>query len=113
MAMGDHDPGDVINPGDDAGINRRIKDTERKFRVLFNNPRDVIWLMDLKTWRFLYVSREIKDILGYEPEEFEDKTPRDICTPECVNEVLPVFEKKWPTLQTVHRKKPCTPPPNS
>ena len=89
---------------DMSDISGRIKLTEKKFRLLFNNPNDVIWLMDLSSWRFLYVSREIKDILGYTPEEFMEKTPKDVCTPECLERVMPVFEEVKATFQEgVHR----------
>ena len=82
--MESHDPA--------GSIGRRIRETEKKFRLLFDNPKDVIWLMDLATRRFLYVSREIKNLLGYEPEEIIGKTAQDICTRECVEKARPIFE---------------------
>lgn len=45
-----------------------LADSERKFRTLIENNKDVISLSDAKR-TLLYISPAIKDILGYEPEE--------------------------------------------
>lgn len=42
---------------------------EQKFRLLAENMKDVIWILDAETLRFLYVSPSVEKLRGYTPEE--------------------------------------------
>lgn len=53
-----------------------LKESEEKFRTLFQNSRDVLYKMNLKTQEYEYVSPGIKDMLGYETQEFLDGGPK-------------------------------------
>ncbi|NVO19730.1 MAG: PAS domain S-box protein [Bacteroidetes bacterium] len=46
-----------------------LKESERKYRLLAENISDVIWIMDLQTSRFLYVSPSVIRLRGYTVEE--------------------------------------------
>ena len=46
-----------------------LLESENKFRFLFNNPTDDIWIYDLTSARFLYFSRAVERITGYTVEE--------------------------------------------
>ncbi|MEX2363039.1 MAG: histidine kinase dimerization/phosphoacceptor domain -containing protein, partial [Balneolaceae bacterium] len=49
---------------------RTLEESEDKFRTLFSNSRDVLYKMNLTTQQYEYVSPGIKNMLGYETEEF-------------------------------------------
>ena len=48
---------------------RRVHDSERKYRMLANNVKDVIWILDLSTYRITYITPSVKDMMGYTPTE--------------------------------------------
>lgn len=50
-------------------VEREVKESERRFRLLAENTNDVIILSDTN-FRRLYVSPAIRAMLGYEPSEF-------------------------------------------
>lgn len=88
------------NTGAEMDISdNKIKKIEASFRTLFNNPTDVIWILDLNTFRFKYVSSEIEPILGYTPEETEQMSPQDLCTPTCLAIAMESLEKEAERLE--------------
>jgi len=48
---------------------RELEASERRYRLLADHARDVIWTFDLATARFTYVSPSILHLRGYTPEE--------------------------------------------
>jgi PAS domain S-box-containing protein len=58
----------VVDITEEKKRQHAIEESERKYRTLADNVKDIIWIMDLR-WRFTYISPAVKDILGYEPEE--------------------------------------------
>ncbi|HTY91536.1 MAG TPA: PAS domain S-box protein [Methanocella sp.] len=54
---------------------------EEKYMELVENVSDIIWETD-KDLRFVYVSPQIVDILGLNPEETIGRTPYDLMPPE-------------------------------
>ena len=57
--------------------NERLTISEARFRDLTENTMDMIWETDDRG-RFTYVSKQSKDILGYEPDEIIGKKPIDL-----------------------------------
>ncbi len=41
-----------------------LRDSERKFRMLTESMKDVVWTLDIETFRFLYVSPAAEKLLG-------------------------------------------------
>lgn len=60
----------------------KIRESEARYRLLSDNISDIIWVLDLSTQTFSYVSPSIENILGYTPEEFVGLVPKDIFTPK-------------------------------
>ncbi len=58
-----------------------LKDSEEKFRTIFENASDAIFIHDLEG-HFLEVNRVVCERLGYSREELLQMTPMDIDSPE-------------------------------
>jgi len=49
--------------------NHRLKKSEKKFRNVLENSRDMIYQLNLETGRYDYVSSSVQELLGYSAEE--------------------------------------------
>ena len=65
---------------------QRLKESEKKFRTLFDASNDAIFFHDLKG-NFLEVNQTVCERLGYTKEELLQLTPMDIDTPEFASKV--------------------------
>jgi diguanylate cyclase (GGDEF)-like protein/PAS domain S-box-containing protein len=59
-----------------------LRQSERRYRLLAENTRDVIWVLDASVMRFLYVSPSVEQLLGYTPEEMLELPFSEILLPE-------------------------------
>lgn len=59
-----------------------LKESERKYRALFNQIVDPVVIFDKSTYNFLDWNNAVERIYGYSPEEFETMTPYDLHPPE-------------------------------
>lgn len=55
-----------------------LADKEEKYRLLADNTLDIIWAMTMDL-EFTYVNPAVKQLLGYEPEEFIGTNLQDHC----------------------------------
>ncbi|MDA8099587.1 MAG: DUF3365 domain-containing protein [Nitrospiraceae bacterium] len=69
---------------------RRILESEQKYRALFANNPHPMWVYDLETLRFLAVNDAAVRHYGYSQEEFLSMTIKDIRPPE---DISPLMEK--------------------
>jgi diguanylate cyclase (GGDEF)-like protein/PAS domain S-box-containing protein len=53
-------------------IERSLSESEAQFRLLAENTSDVLWLYDLESDRYLYLSPSIQQQLGYQPEDMQN-----------------------------------------
>ncbi len=61
---------------------RALEGQREQYRLLAENVSDVIWLLDVATGRYVYVSPSIMTLRGYTPEEVMAQPVGEAATPE-------------------------------
>jgi len=61
---------------------RALKQTESRYRIISENTGDVIWIMNIESNQFTYVSPSVYNLRGYKPEEFLNQSVKDVMTQE-------------------------------
>jgi two-component system, cell cycle sensor histidine kinase and response regulator CckA len=59
-----------------------LRKSEEQYRLIADSTTDVIWLFDLTTDRYIYVSPSVERLLGYNVEEALRLTMKELLTPE-------------------------------
>ena len=62
-------------------VDSKLKENEEKYRLLADNITDNIWILDLGTLSFSYVSPSVIGITGYSAEEATGLQLQDVLTP--------------------------------
>lgn len=81
-----------------SDLEYRLWESERKYRLLFQNVTDNIWVLDVETERFLYQSPAVRDIRGMTPEEAKALPLDKTLTPESYEKykaALPRALERW------------------
>jgi len=58
-----------------------LRESEEKYRLLADNITDNIWVLDLNTLKFTYVSPSVEGIMGYSDSEAMELYLHDVLTP--------------------------------
>jgi len=69
-----------------------LRESEEKFRALVETTGDFVWEVDA-AGVYTYVSPQVRQILGYEPEELAGRTPFDLMPPEEAERVAAEFNR--------------------
>jgi len=82
---------------------RRIQESERRYRLLAENAEDVIWTVDIACpTRLTYISPSVTRLLGYSVEETMAKEMEVIFTPASFNSAMKAFVEEMAREQKEH-----------
>lgn len=71
----------------------KLQETEKRYKLISENSGDVIWILELESGKFSYVSPSVEKLRGYTPEEVMQQSLNEALTPESMKfivENLPV-----------------------
>ena len=71
-----------------------LKESEGRFKAIFDNAPDGILLADVESKKFYLGNKAICKMLGYKPEEIKNLTVSDIHPKKHLSSVIRVFEKQ-------------------
>jgi PAS domain S-box-containing protein len=60
----------------------KIRQSEEQYRLLADNIIDIVYILDLKTGRYQYISPSAERVFGYSEKEAMALKPQDVMTPE-------------------------------
>ncbi len=79
---------------DRSDISQRLADAERRYRLLAENLVDAIWVVNLETLRYVYISPSVEDLRGYSAGEVEGHPIGEFIAPESQAEVQAVLSEE-------------------
>ncbi|MEI6435879.1 MAG: PAS domain S-box protein [Bacteroidota bacterium] len=65
-------------------VEEELRESELKYRLLTENTADVIWVLNLTTGKFTYISPSVFQLRGFTAEEAMLETLEDSLTPESI-----------------------------
>jgi PAS domain S-box-containing protein len=77
----------------------KIGDLEQKHRVIADNLLDAIWILDVETLIFDYITPSIEKISGYTANEYMNFTIQDRLTPESFEKVATILAAEIPKFE--------------
>lgn len=61
--------GSLIDVTDRKAAEQRLKESEKQYRLLAERIADVVWVLDLETLQFKYLSPSVQSLFGYSVDE--------------------------------------------
>ena len=76
----------------------RLHQSENQYRLVSEHAADVIWILDLDSQSFTYVSPSVQKLRGYTPEEVRQQTIAQTLTPASLSKVLLLLAERPPAV---------------
>jgi PAS domain S-box-containing protein len=70
-----------------------LRRANRLYKLISENSTDVIWVFDVNTGKFTYVSPSVYKLRGYTSEEVVQQTIEDVLTPESLKAAIALLER--------------------
>ncbi len=70
-----------------------LKESEAKFRLIAENVSDVIWILDISSWNYTFISPSVFTLRGYTVEEAIQENFFDSMMPEHASKIKKDIEK--------------------
>ncbi len=77
---------------------KALSEREAKYRLLAENTADVIWILDVDSMRFTYVSPSVERLRGYTPEEVRAQSFDEFLTPSSAATIRALLAKRVPAF---------------
>ena len=78
----------------------KIKESEKRYRLLANNVTDVIWILDIESLQYKYVSPSVKRMQGFTPEELTQIPLQEILVPNSFKKATEVISEELKIAST-------------
>ena len=62
---------------------KKLADSKEKYRIISESVGDVVWILDINSWKFKYVSPSVYNLRGYTYKEVLSQSMDEVLTPEC------------------------------
>ena len=86
---------------------KKLRESEQRYRELFEGAAEGILVADIKSTRFLYANASICNMLGYSEEELKSLSVRDIHPRESLKHVISIFEAQARGEKSLAPAIPC------
>lgn len=77
----------------DKSLKTKLLELEERHRFIANSLIDAVWVVDLKTLKFEYITPSIEKISGYAPDEYLGFTIEDRLEPGSYKKVVKMIEE--------------------
>jgi PAS domain S-box-containing protein len=72
----------------------RIRESEEQYRLLADNISDVLWILNLETHRWEYVSPSVERLLGYSVEEALAQSVENVVAPTSYGKIWTLVQER-------------------
>ena len=83
---------------------RKLRESEQRFSDIVYSMADWVWETD-ETGRYTYAAGNVKDILGYTPEELIGKAPCNLVSEETAEDIAVFFKDKTSRKEAFFNKE--------
>ncbi len=77
---------------------KMLRQSESQYRLVSENTADVIWIFDLESQHFTYVSPSVLKLRGYTSHEVMQQTMEQTLTPASLSKVLLLLAERPPSI---------------